>query len=139
MGSAATYRSNERPDVGRVRMRNELPEVPRSEELLLDVEAVSRALKAPLPPRIGAGVDVASGVRPKYRLEDRLNGAGVVGSIMPPSEFHLNLMRPTLPPKRRSSLPAILGIALVVLTSITGTVIYRDMTRPPPLPAQSSE
>ena len=131
------YRSNDRPDIGRATgsMRNELPEIPRSEELLLDVDAVARALKAPLPARFGP--EAASGMRPKYRLEDRLNGAGVVGSIVPPTEFHLNLMRPTLAPKRKSPVPTLVGIALVLLTSITGTVVYRDMMRAA-APAESS-
>lgn len=101
----------------------------RPEELMLDDNAVSLALKAPLPARVTG----TTGGRPpggKYRLEDRLNGAGILGSIAPPPEFALRAMRPTFPPKPSSKRAIWLLIALVAATAATTVVVYRDMNRP---------
>ena len=104
----------------------------RSDEIMLDDEAVSRALKAPRAPQF------SSGVRPKYRLEDRLSGAGTLGSIVPPSERELEAMRPTYAPAPGSSRATMLAIVLVVLAAVTGGVVYRDVHREPP-PASVTE
>lgn len=99
----------------------------RSEEILLDHEAVARALKAPRAPQF------ASGLRTKYSLEDRLPGAGTLGSaVPPPTERQLEAMRPTSPPLRSSKRPLVLGLVLLALAAITGSVVYRDMHREPP-------
>lgn len=105
----------------------------RSEDLMLDDQAVARALKAPKAPQFN------SGLRTKYRLEDRLPGVGTMGSMMPPAtERQLEAMRGTLAPIKHpsSSRPLVLGLVLAVLAAVTGTVVYRDIHRTPaPVPA----
>lgn len=104
----------------------------RSEELMLDREAVSRALKAPRAPQL------STGTRQVYRLEDRLPGPGTLGTLAPVSDpridaMRLEAMRPTVAPPTGSNRPLLLAFVLVVLTSVTGALLYRDQHPPPPV------
>jgi hypothetical protein len=118
------FRSNLRPDVNP--QHRSLAVGPHSEELVLDHEAVARALRPPKTPQF------SSGIRPRYALQDRLNGAGVVGSIVPPSARQLELMRPTYARVKESRATSYVAALLVVLAAITGTVVYRDLNRTVP-------
>ena len=98
----------------------------RSEEILLDHEAVARALKAPRAPHF-------SGAPPVYRLEDRLPSVGPRGSVMPPTKRQLDAMTTTYPvPRRSSNRGFVVGLVLFALAAMTGVVVYRDMHREPP-------
>lgn len=97
--------------------------VQRSEELMLDDEAVSLALKAPLAPRLE---HPDSGKFRKYRLEDRLN-AGVIGSMPPPAHV-IRAMSPTFP-KEKAIRPVFVAALLFALAAFVGAVVYRDIVR----------
>jgi hypothetical protein len=98
----------------------------RSEDILLDHDALARALKAPRAPHF-------SGAPPMYRLEDRLPSVGPRGSVMPPTKRQLEAMTATYPvPKRGSSRGLVLGLVLLACAAATGTVVYRDMDRESP-------
>jgi hypothetical protein len=97
-----------------------------TEDILLDHDAVARALKAPRTPRF-------SGAPPIYRLEDRLPSVGPRASVMPPTRRQLEAMTGSYPaPKRSSNQGFAVGLALLVLAAVTGTVVYRDMHRESP-------
>lgn len=104
----------------------------RLEDILLDHEAVSRALKAPRAPHF------ESGMRPKYRLEDRLPAAGPRASVAPPSARVLAAMSLAPPAKHESNRSLVLAMVLLVLTAVTGMVVYRDMHRTPAATAPTS-
>lgn len=105
----------------------------RSEELMLDEDAVSLALKAPRPARLE---HPDSGKFRKYKLEDRLN-AGVIGSMPPPAHV-IRAMSPTFP-KQVAVRSGYIAALLVALTLFVGAVVYRDIANETPSTSTTAE